>query len=74
LFIAALSAARVCVPKTAGQVQSASGWPGAEACADGVFMRPTISGMENHCGAERPKRPAKSMAAASKRSCRPAAR
>ena len=65
------------VPKTAGQVQSAIAWPVGpvgDAAGDGAVMRPTSSGMENHCGAERPKRPANSMAAVSNWSCMPAAR
>ena len=40
----------------------------------GALIRPTASGTEYHCGAERPKRPAKSIAAVSKRSCCPVAR
>ena len=52
----------------------AAATPAADPVAAGACMRPTASGMENHCGAERPKSSAKSMAAVSKRSCRPVAR
>jgi hypothetical protein len=75
LLSAMVMAATVWVPMVAGEVQLAGGCAAfAAESAAGAFMRLTASGIENHCGAERPKRPAKSIAAVSKRSCWPTAR
>ncbi len=63
LVRAALSAARVWVPNEAGEVQSAICWLLGAGVDCGAFIRVTASGSETHCGAERAKRPANSMAA-----------
>jgi hypothetical protein len=66
---ATVIATTVCVPMVAGQIQFGGGCLASDGAAGAACMRPTASGIENHWGAERPNRPAKSMAAVSKRSC-----
>jgi len=74
---ATVMATTVWLPKVAGDVQLGACCAAAVGADGGVglpCMRSTASGMDIHCGAERPNRPAKSMAAVSKRSCCPMAR
>ena len=70
--MAALSAPTVCIPTTEGQIQSAAAPCGT--FSTGLAIAFTMSGKENHCGAERPKRTANSIADFSNLSCSPVAR